>query len=53
MYRIIVLLLISYSTSNAQSIEFEKIIKVDSIENKEILFNRLSSKLIEHIGGQD
>jgi hypothetical protein len=53
MYKIIILILISYFTSNAQSIEFEKLIKVDSIENKEILFNRLSSKLIEHIGGQD
>lgn len=35
-----------------QSIEFEKIGKTDSIVKKEVLFNRLSSKLIEIIGGQ-
>ena len=35
-----------------QSIEFEKIGKTDSLAKKEILFNRLSSKLIEIIGGQ-
>lgn len=35
-----------------QSIEFEKTGKTDSLAKKEILFNRLSSKLIEIIGGQ-
>lgn len=35
-----------------QSIEFEKIGKTDSLVKKEVLFNRLSSKLIELVGGQ-
>lgn len=37
---------------SGQSIEFETIGKTDSLAKKEILFNRLSSKLIELIGGQ-
>lgn len=36
-----------------QSIEFEKIGQTDSLVKKEVLFNRLSNKLIELIGGQD
>jgi hypothetical protein len=36
-----------------QSLEFERIGKTDSLIKKEILFDRLSSKLIELFGGQD
>lgn len=35
-----------------QSIEFEKIEQTDNLIKKEVLFNRLNSKLIELVGGQ-
>jgi len=53
MNKIILLFFISCFTTFGQSIEFEKVIETDSLETKEILYNRLSSRLIEYIGGQD
>lgn len=50
---ILYIFLITNSLVLAQPFEFEKIIVTDSLETKDILFNRLSSRLIEYIGGQD
>ena len=53
MKKTILLFFISTFMSFSQSIEFEKIVQVDSTETKEILFNRLNSRLIEFFGGQE
>jgi hypothetical protein len=37
----------------SQSLVFEKIIQIDSTKSKEILFERLNSKLIDYFGGQN
>jgi hypothetical protein len=52
MYKIILFAFFISLSMAGQSIEFERIGKTDSLAKKEILFNRLSSKLIELIGGQ-
>ncbi|WP_433834647.1 DUF4468 domain-containing protein [Flavobacterium anhuiense] len=49
---IMILGLISFKCFS-QSLVFEKVIYLDSTYSKEILFERLNSKLIEFLGGQD
>lgn len=49
---ILLLFFISHLSMFGQSISFEKIVKTDSSDTKEILFDRLNSRLIEHFGGQ-
>tara|TARA_R100001377_G_C3149065_1_gene95597 strand:- start:48 stop:572 length:525 start_codon:yes stop_codon:yes gene_type:complete len=51
-FLLIICLLLNFS-SFSQSIEFEKITEIDSIVAKEILFNRLSSRLYEYFDGQN
>lgn len=49
------LILIAFSLSTksfAQTVEFEKIIYTDSTSTKEILYNRMNSRLIEFIGNE-
>ncbi len=52
MYKITLFTYLISLSMAGQSIEFERIEKTDSLAKKEILFNRLSSKLIELLGGQ-
>lgn len=52
MYKITLFAFFISLSMAGQSIEFERIGKTDSLIKKEILFNRLSSKLIELFGGQ-
>ena len=52
MYKITLFVFLISLSMAGQSIEFERIGKTDSLAKKEVLFNRLSSKLIEFVGGQ-
>tara|TARA_R100001530_G_C4315209_1_gene154156 strand:+ start:842 stop:1369 length:528 start_codon:yes stop_codon:yes gene_type:complete len=49
---IIITLLITTSSIFSQTIEFEKVVQTDNSATKGILFDRLSSRLIEYNGGQ-
>ena len=48
----IIILFISTSSIFGQPLEFEKVIQTDKTATKEILFDRLSSRLIEYMGSQ-
>ena len=52
---LLILLFVLTISSNcfSQSLVFEKIVQVDSTKSKEILFERLNSKLIDYYGGQN
>lgn len=47
-----ILFLIFGNVISAQSIEFEKVVYADSSTTKEVLFNRMNTRLIEFIGNE-
>ena len=49
---LLVLFLIHNNLISAQSIEFEKVVYADSTATKEVLYNRMNSRLIEFIGNE-
>ena len=53
MKKLFLITLLISSITFSQPVKFERVTQTDSSITKEVLFNRLSSRLINHIEGQD